>query len=130
MHWHDITAAALPLILTRPLPDGLRPYAVLENDRYHVKLATEQTPIGEVVNIMVRRMDGEPIRSWADLQEIKRDMGFADRQAVEIFPPDAKLVDCRNLYWLRVLPEGYELPFGRLHEHVPPVGIKTSSGRS
>lgn len=123
MWWNDVSATIIARTSTRTLPQSLRPYKAFANDVYLVILAREDTHIGEVTHLMIRRHDGGTLRSWSDLQEIKRDLGYADRAMVEIFPPDAKLVDFRNLYHLWVLPAGYELPFGRLHEVIPPVGI-------
>lgn len=48
--------------------------------------------------------------SWDDLQNIKRECGFSDCFAVEIYPEDEHIVNVSNMRHLWVLPE--PLPFG------------------
>lgn len=43
--------------------------------------------------------------TWDELQRIKAEVGFGDRWAVEVFPPDAALVNVSNMRHLWVLPE-------------------------
>ena len=43
--------------------------------------------------------------SWDDLQNIKREIGYGDRWAVEIFPSDSGVVNVANMRHLFVLPE-------------------------
>ena len=47
--------------------------------------------------------------SWESLQEIKRQVGRGDKDAVEVFPKDADVVNVANMRHLWVLPEA--LPF-------------------
>lgn len=47
--------------------------------------------------------------TWDELQRLKREAGYGDYEAVEIFPPDANIVDVANIRNLWVLPE--RLPF-------------------
>ena len=101
------------------LPPELQVYRVLHSPEHVVMFARETCWLGDVTHLMIRRQDGEPIRDWATLQRLKSEVGFGDRQAVEIYPPDAECVDWRNLYHVYVLPEGCRLPFGALHRHVP-----------
>lgn len=42
--------------------------------------------------------------TWDDLQRLKREAGFGDREAVEIFPPDDSVVNVANMRHLWVLP--------------------------
>lgn len=48
--------------------------------------------------------------TWEELQEIKRQIGYGDRLAVEIYPKDKDIVNVANMRHLWVLP--YELEFG------------------
>ena len=48
--------------------------------------------------------------TWDELQAIKEWL-FAGRIALEVFPPQDKVVDVANLRWLWVLPAGAVLPF-------------------
>lgn len=83
------------------------------NNRYAVWLTERDTAWGKVEHLWVSRHDGETARSWADLQRIKNELvkdGPA-RLAVEVFPPEAELIDQTNMYHLWVLPLGFRLPF-------------------
>lgn len=42
---------------------------------------------------------------WEDLQRLKREAGYEDHVAVEIYPPDADEVNVSNMRHLWVLPE-------------------------
>lgn len=43
--------------------------------------------------------------TWDQLQEIKRNIGFGDRLAVEVYPEDSKIVNVANMRHLFVLLE-------------------------
>jgi hypothetical protein len=43
--------------------------------------------------------------TWDELQWIKRQIGYGDRCAVEIFPPDHLIINVRNMRHLWILPE-------------------------
>lgn len=43
--------------------------------------------------------------TWDDLQTLKREAGYADRHAVEVYPPDRDVVNVANIRHLWVLPE-------------------------
>lgn len=47
--------------------------------------------------------------TWDDLQRLKREAGYGDREAVEIYPPDGCVVDVANIRHLWILPE--RMPF-------------------
>lgn len=47
--------------------------------------------------------------TWDDLQRLKREAGYGDREAVEIYPPDRCVVDVANIRHLWILPE--RMPF-------------------
>lgn len=42
--------------------------------------------------------------SWEELQQIKREIGRGDLQAIEIYPPDADVVNVANMRHLWILP--------------------------
>lgn len=48
--------------------------------------------------------------TWEELQRLKREAGYGDWDAVEIYPPDADVVNVANLRHLWLLPAG-QLPF-------------------
>lgn len=47
---------------------------------------------------------------WEEIQEIKRQIGFGDRLAVEIYPKDKDIINVANMRHLWVL--DYDLDFG------------------
>jgi hypothetical protein len=51
--------------------------------------------------------------TWDELMEVKAGVGFGDRWAVEVFPPDAAVVDVANMRHLWIL------------DGVPPYGWNT-----
>lgn len=67
---------------------------------------------GQCAYISVRRNDREPVDSWRDLQEIKNQLCGPEREAVQLYPAESRLVDCANQYHLWVLPEGVHFPMG------------------
>ncbi len=93
-------------------PDGYHAPAsitrVWMNGLYFVQLADEG---GGMERLLVKRNDGAPVRSWADMQRIKNELRGPERVAVEVYPPQSELVDEANIYHLWVFPEGYRLPF-------------------
>ena len=50
---------------------------------------------------------------WDELQEIKRQLGYGDSQAVEIYPEDRNIVNVANMRHLWVLPERLNLGWVR-----------------
>lgn len=45
--------------------------------------------------------------SWEELQRLKREAGYGDQEAVEVFPPDADIVNVANIRHLWILPAGH-----------------------
>lgn len=43
--------------------------------------------------------------SWDELQELKRQAGFGDRWAVEVYPADESVVNVANMRHLWLMPE-------------------------
>lgn len=88
--------------------------AVYRSREFLVQLYREPSPV--IVRLSILRTglkaDGswkEDI-TWEELQRLKREAGFGDLDAVEVFPPDADVVNVANLRHLWVLPTGF-LPF-------------------
>lgn len=87
---------------------------VFKNDKYQA-MVTERCmdgALGPLTWITIRRLDSAPVHDWRDLQRIKNDICGAEREAVEIYPAESRLVDTNNNYHLFVLPEGMRMPFG------------------
>ncbi len=64
------------------------------------------TSHGEAVCAMIKRHDGRPVHNWRKIQNIKNEIFGENTIAVEYYPPESKLIDHFNLYWLWVFPEG------------------------
>jgi hypothetical protein len=64
--------------------------------------------------LSIKRIDKKPARSWTDFQIIKNELikDGQDRYAVEIYPPENRLVNTANQYHLWILPLGFDIGFG------------------
>lgn len=49
--------------------------------------------------------------SWDELQDIKRDLGYGDRFAVEAYPEDKHTINVANMRHLWIFPDGERLGF-------------------
>jgi hypothetical protein len=102
---------SLPPYSTSPLkPSWLR--EAYKNGELWVQVQYHETPFGRVKQLYIGRQDKRPIRDWYTLQWVKNQVCGSNAEAVEIFPPQSRLVDDANIYHLWVLPDGYSLPFG------------------
>lgn len=83
------------------------------NDRYtvHVRCSIEKGMSG-LVHLSIHRRDRAPARDWRDFQRIKNDVCGPEREAIELYPAESRLVDQANEYHLWVAPEGERLPVG------------------
>lgn len=97
-----------------PLPVGAgAPFAQWRSREFVVQAF--RVP-GDVIRLSVNRTHVDPSTmrwvdgiTWDDLQRLKSEAGYGDREAVEVYPPDANVVDVANIRHLWVLPE--RLPF-------------------
>ena len=94
-----------------------------ENNLYRAQVhPTPSLSKGEnpwnVTEVSITRVDQEAIHDWRHFQYIKNDIFGDDREAVELYPVEARLMDTANTYWLYVLPEGKIFPFGLTGRHV------------
>lgn len=62
--------------------------------------------------LSVKRMDRETTRDWRHLQQIKNEVIGPEREAVELFPRESRVVDNANQYHLWVAPEDCDWPVG------------------
>jgi hypothetical protein len=67
---------------------------------------------GRCSYLSIKRIDKQSIHDWRDLQEIKNQLCGDEREALEIYPAESRLVDTANQYHLFVMPEGDSVPFG------------------
>ena len=66
----------------------------------------------EMTWISFRRNDRRAIQDWRHLQRIKNELTDPEREAVQIYPAESRLLDESNQIHLWVYPLGYRLPFG------------------
>lgn len=62
--------------------------------------------------LSIKRKDKEAMHDWRDLQLIKNAICGKEREALELYPAESRLVDSSNQYHLFVMPEGESFPFG------------------
>lgn len=86
---------------------------VWTNDTYQcvITYLEKDKPFGWM-HLSIKRRNRGVIRDWRVLQRIKNECAGPEREAVEIFPAESRLVDTANQYHLWALPEGEKLPFG------------------
>ena len=77
-----------------------------QNDIYQV-VAREHE--GGVVHLSIKRHDRGKARDWRHLQQIKNEVCGPEREGMEIYPAESRLVDGANEYHLWVLPESMKL---------------------
>ena len=84
---------------------------IYESPKYivHVTLPEKKD---EATHVSIRRRDRRSVTSWRDFQDIKNQLCGPEREAVEMYPAESRLVDGANQYHLWVAPEGNRFPFG------------------
>lgn len=88
-------------------------YTVLVYDgRDADHMVGEPTFKGKITYLSIRRNDRAPAHDWTDFQAIKNFFCGESREAIEIYPAQAGLVDAANQYHLFVMPENWVVPFG------------------
>ena len=105
--------------------------AVVQEVTYqiHYKVVAQVLEVGDgvclneqfndTVWLSIRANNGMTVeRDWRDYQAIKNDLVSPDRQAIEIYPKESKLVDTVNVFHLWVLPEDIEIPVGYQYRDV------------
>jgi hypothetical protein len=90
------------------------PNAYFVNSRYQVAATYLDPKLRSRgwISLSIKRRDRSPLHDWRDLQRIKNEVIGLEREAVELYPAESRLVDTANQYWLWVLPDGDALPVG------------------
>ena len=73
------------------------------NDLYQIQ--TRQLSSG-IMHICIRRRDGSMFKDWRHFQQIKNEVAGPEREAIELYPRESRLVDTSNKWHLWVMPEG------------------------
>lgn len=100
-----------------PPPQGLLPYeqfvGVALNSLYTVWVYSFSYGEDEVWHhLSIKRFDKAACRDWRHFQWIKNEVCGAEREAIEVFPAESRLLDAANQYHLWVLPEGHVMRVG------------------
>ncbi len=95
-------------------PEGVR-LEVWSNDLYE---ATVEHAADGMSYITFKRFDRHAVRDWRHLQSIKNEVCGPEREAVELFPAESRLMDTSNQYHLYVLPEGAAFGVGQAERAV------------
>ena len=84
------------------------------DNRYSVQLfhPVNAGQLGHVERLSIRRHDEACDFPWDEIQAIKNRVCGESREAFELFPRQADVVDVANMCHLWVLPEGTIAPFG------------------
>jgi hypothetical protein len=88
---------------------------VWTNSRYSCDVIYLDGPdVGRVgaLHLSIKRRDRKVIHDWRDLQQIKNDCAGPEREALELYPAESRLIDTANQYHLWVAPEGHTLQVG------------------
>ena len=76
------------------------------NDRYPVSVHLLDGDRDGFVELAVHNHNRTPHVPWRHLQQIKNEVLGPDREAVQLFPAEDRLVATANEYWLYVYPVG------------------------
>ncbi len=89
---------------------GSPPYKVWMNGHIIVQAYKYPCDWGECDRLMIRIGDGEPLHDWGLLQRIKNDLYGEHRVGLEVYPSETHKQDVANMYWIFILPEGFNCP--------------------
>lgn len=67
--------------------------------------------IPDLICLSIKRNDKEVIKDWRHFQFIKNELCGEESLAIEFYPPESKLVDSANQYFLYVFPDDSIFPF-------------------
>lgn len=68
--------------------------------------------LNKVTHLSIRRKDRKPCRDWRDFQQMKTQLCGAEREGVEVYPAESRVIDTANQFHLWVLPLGMSIPVG------------------
>lgn len=94
--------------------DILNVDVVYVNDKYQVNVfyINKEFKDKGLIHLSIKRKDKKCIHDWRDLQLIKNMICGNEREGLEIYPSESRLVDTSNQFHIWVLPKGEKIPFG------------------
>ena len=93
----------------------LDPNQTFWHNKFYVVVRTVLEPeLGEAsgLHLSIRHQERKAIRDWRHFQRIKNELAGEQREALEIYPAESRLVDEANSYHLWVMPTGEKVPVG------------------
>lgn len=89
------------------------PDEIWVNDEYQCFVKyLESRGKGGLLSLSIKRNDKRPAHDWRELQAIKNEVCGWEREGIEIYPAEARLVDEADQTWLWVMPAGVSLELG------------------
>lgn len=86
---------------------------VFVNKTYQVNVKfLDETGMDGWVWLSIKRFDKEVINDWRIMQQIKNAIVGDDREGVELYPSEKRLVDTSNQFHIFAMPKGDRFPFG------------------
>jgi hypothetical protein len=95
------------------------------NNLYQVQMREYESPFGKMLWLAIISRDRTARHDWRHFQRIKNELCGPEREALEIYPAESRLVDTNNQFHLFVMPEGEILPLGYCERD---VGVKQREG--
>ncbi len=93
--------------------DAFGKTVTLVNNIYQVSVHFKTEGVWEgPIHLAIVRRDRSPVHDWRHLQRIKNEIAGPEREAIEIYPAESRLVDTNNQFHLWVFPEGQVVPTG------------------
>lgn len=129
-HYIDIAKESghkLPRKVAKKMVNESKKQEIWINDKYQVNVLRGKDCDqyvhmeefkGKCDYLSIKTIDKKPIHDWRDLQQIKNELCGEDREALEIYPSEHRLVDTANQYHLWVIPKDAQIPFGFTHREV------------
>lgn len=85
---------------------------VWTNSKYSCDVTYLDEDRSGALHLSIKRRDRKVIHDWRDLQQIKNDCAGSEREALELYPAESRVIDTANQYHLWVAPEGRVLEVG------------------
>jgi hypothetical protein len=107
---------------------------VFANDVYRVNLFEYPPQLAHLANppgwaaMTIVRSDEGAARDWRHLQSIKNEVAGPEREAVELYPAESRVLDEANATHIFLAPEGVRLPIGGLERSVARPGEPQPGG--
>jgi hypothetical protein len=82
------------------------------NDLYECQVRYLGATRGQTLHLSIKLHTRAPVRDWRHFQAIKNEVAGWEREAIELFPAESRLVDGANQYHLFVVPAGEKVAVG------------------